>query len=79
MAIIKKKKKRRKVLIRELQTEKLQQEIELTKKIDEMKKHKKNTAGFSNVEDSEINCLKESGKIIPMLLMSVAMNKVKCQ
>lgn len=68
MAIIKEEEERRKVLIRELQTEKLQQEIELTKKIDEMKKHKKNTIGFSNVEDNLDKLLERIGKNNPNAL-----------
>ena len=68
LAIIREEEERRQALIKEIQTEKNKQEIELTKKIEEIKKTKKNTIGFSNVEDNLDKLLEKIGKNNPNTL-----------
>jgi hypothetical protein len=70
IAIIREEEERRQSLIRELQTQKNLQEIELSKKIAEIKKTKKNTIGFSNVEDNLDKLLEKIGKNNPNTLDS---------
>tara|TARA_X000000950_G_C13822486_1_gene622508 strand:+ start:258 stop:1385 length:1128 start_codon:yes stop_codon:yes gene_type:complete len=65
LAIIREEEERRQSLIKELQSEKTKQEFELTKKIEEIKKNKKNTIGFSNVEDNLDRLLEKIGKNNP--------------
>ncbi len=68
LAIIREEEERRQALIKEIQSEKNKQEIELTKKIEEIKKTKKNTIGFSNVEDNLDKLLEKIGKNNPNTL-----------
>ena len=49
----------------ELQTQKNLQELELSKKIAEIKKNKKNTIGFSNVEENLDKLLEKIGNNNP--------------
>ncbi len=62
LSILREEEERRQLLISELKTERREQEIELSKKLEEIKKNKKQKVGIHNVEDNLDKLLEKLGK-----------------
>jgi hypothetical protein len=62
LKILREEEERRQSLITELKTERREQEIELTKKLEEIKKNKKQKVGIHNVEDNLDKLLEKLGR-----------------
>ena len=79
LKILREEEERRQSLITELKTERREQEIELTKKLEEIKKNKKQKVGIHNVEDNLDKLLRKIREEEIITLIVAVMTKVNFQ